>query len=418
MVPTRLAKCISWLAITSGLLALAAPLGQWSNDYRQEWAKTESDILRELDNPGGHSNDPEILFKKAYLYFLKASLTGDRRDLASAKTEFDKAIRSPASSPDLVLLDVAFNLRVHKLEAARAGLEQLWYLDESPKVQALRAEIDVQEGRYLAAEQSYRELIEKTPRWDNLSRLAYLRWKAGDFEVADRLYAEAEDEISAKEMRSYAWVQLQRGLLALSRGRHREAGEYYRRADQAYSGYWLVQDYRAELLAAERQFDAAIALYREMLTCSRRPEIHQALGDLYSFMGQPELARSWYDKALSEYLDSTLRGEVQYYHHLAILYADGLLNGPEALRWARKDIELRRNAGTRDTLAWALYRDGRYPQALEEIQKALAASWQDAHLFFHAAMIHLAAGHVEEGRDYLRKAARINPRYDSFHVHR
>ncbi|MCI0734399.1 MAG: tetratricopeptide repeat protein [Methylococcaceae bacterium] len=418
MTTTRLVQGIAWLAIALLLFALAGFIGPGSNDYRDEWAKTESDLLRHLDHAGDPSNDPDLLLRKTYLYFLKASLTGDRRDLALAETQFNHAIQSPASSPDLVFLHVAFNLKRHKLQAAKAGLARVRMLDESPKVQALDAEIDVQEGRYSAAEQTFRALIEQQPAWENLARLAYLRWKAGDFEAAERLYQEAEEEISAKEMRSYAWVQLQRGQLALSRGRYREAAEYYRRADQAYSGYWLVQDHRAELLAAERNFDAAIALYRGLLTCSRRPEILQALGDLYSFMGQPDSARPWYDEALAEYLDATRRGEVQYYHHLAVLYADGLLNGAEAVRWARKDIEVRRNVGTHDTLAWALYRDGRYAPALDEMQKALGAGWQDAHLFFHAAMIHLAAGRIEQGKGYLQKAAEINPRYDSFHVHR
>lgn len=37
--------------------------------------------------------------------------------------------------------------------------------------------------------------------------------KMGDRSGADQLYLEAEDEITVKEMRSYAWVELQRGVL-------------------------------------------------------------------------------------------------------------------------------------------------------------------------------------------------------------
>ncbi len=419
MIFTGLVKFMYWLAITTLLIALAGSGALRSTDYREELTNLESEFRQDLNGSGEFSTDPDISFRNAYLSFVKASLTADRRDLASAEKEFERAMnQGMAAPPDFVLLHVAFNLKVHKLDAAKAGLERIWYLNENPKVMALQADIDAQEGRYAEAEQTYRILAAKKPDWHNLARLAYLRWKAGDFDIADRLYAKAETEISAKEMRSYAWVQLQRGLLALSRGRHREAGEFYQRADRAYSGYWLVQDHRAELLAAERKFEAAIALYRDILTCSRRLELLQVLGDLYGVMGQPDTARAWYGRALAEYLDSAGRGEAQYYHHLAVLYADGLLNGVEAVRWARRDLELRRNAGTRETFAWALYRNAQYLRALEEMQKALATGWQDAHLFFHAAMIHLAAGRVEEGKVYLQKAAGINPRYDSFHVHR
>jgi tetratricopeptide (TPR) repeat protein len=88
------------------------------------------------------------------------------------------------------------------------------------------------------------------------------------------------------------------------------------------------------------------------------------------------------------------------------------------VKWAHKDLQLRQNVATHDTLAWALYRAGRFTEALDEINKALSLGFKDAHLFFHAAMIHLAAGRAEEGKQFLKKAAEINPRYDSFHVHR
>jgi tetratricopeptide (TPR) repeat protein len=139
---------------------------------------------------------------------------------------------------------------------------------------------------------------------------------------------------------------------------------------------------------------------------------------LYLYRGKPELAQPWHDKALAIYLDSVQRGEVQYYHHLASFYADARMDGAQAVKWARKDMQLRQNATTRDALAWALFRDGQYPAAVDEMNKALSDNWQDAHLFFHAAMIYLAAGLTEEGKGYLQKAGNLNPYFDAFHVHR
>ncbi|MGR8999761.1 MAG: tetratricopeptide repeat protein, partial [Gammaproteobacteria bacterium] len=279
-------------------------------------------------------------------------------------------------------------------------------------------DIAVQEGNYRDAVTSYQQIIEKNRNWDNLSRLAYLRAKLGDFDSADRLYQEAEEEISAKEMRSYAWVELQRGYLALSRGQYQAAMDHYQRADQTYSGYWLTKEYMAEWLGAQRNFNAAIILYKQIIACAQHPQLYHALGDLYLYMGKPELARPWHDKALAVYLDSAQHGEVQYYHHLASFYADARLDGAQAVKWARRDIQLRQNVTTRDALAWALFRDGQYLAAVDEMKKALSGNWQDAHLFFHAGMIHLAAGLTEEGKGYLQKAGKINPYYDAFHVHR
>jgi len=411
-------KIIFCLAVAILAIPLTGLTGIEATDYQQELAKIDYIASIERNKSGQSLNDPKNLFQNAYYCFLRSALTAIPVDMLQAGTAFDKALAGLPQSAELYLLHAAFNLKLHRLEAAKTDLQMLSFMDEDPKVQVLRADIAVQEGNYRAAETSYQSIIEKNRLWDNLSRLAYLRAKFGDFESADQLYLEAEEEISAKEMRSYAWVELQRGYLALSRGRHEAAWDHYRRADQAYSGYWLTKEYMAEWLGAQRNFDAAIALYQKIIICTPRPELYHALGDLYLFMGKPELAQPWHDRALAAYLDSAQRGEVQYYHHLATFYADARLDGAQALKWARKDIQLRQNVTTRDALAWALFRDGQYPAALDEMKKALSADWQDAHLFFHAAMIHLAAGLTEEGKGYLQKAVIINPYYDAFHVHR
>ena len=155
-----------------------------------------------------------------------------------------------------------------------------------------------------------------------------------------------------------------------------------------------------------------------MIARAPKPELYQALGDLYAFMGNPDRAKPWHEKALGAYLESARRGEVHYLHHLAGFYADVREDGAEAVKWARKDLDLRRGSAAHDALAWALYRDGRFTEARAEIDEALATGVQDAHFFFHAAMIHAASGRTEEGSRFLKQAAATNPRFDAFHVHR
>ena len=408
----RLVKIAVFIGIAVPAFLLTGLSGLKSTDYQQELAKLEETAVT---RPPG---DPKALFKNAYYYFQKASLTGSLRDMEQGAAAFDLALARLPLSADLYLLHTAFNLKLHRLEAAKTDLEKLAYMSGDPKVQVLQADIAVQEGDYKNAAASYLQVIEENRLWDNLARLAYLQAKSGDFDDADRLYQEAEEELSAKDMRSYAWVELQRGYLAFSRGRNQAAWAHYQRADLAYTGYWLTQEYRAEWLGAQRNYDAAVVLYKQMIACNRRPELYHALGDLYLYMGKPELARPWHDQALAAYLTSVRRGEVQYYHHLASFYADARMDGAQAVQWARKDLQLRKNVTTRDALAWALFRDGQYPAAVDEINRALSDNWQDAHLFFHAAMIYLAAGLTEKGKDYLQKAGNLNPYYDAFHVHR
>lgn len=411
----RLTKILLGMAFAGVAVLLTGLPGGVSTDYQQELARIDASISG-LDDQS--IDEPKVLLKLAYFRFLKSTLTGLERDNADSAAAFDRVIRTQATHPDFYLLLASFDLKQHRIIAAKSDLEKAAVIEDDPKFQVLQADIEAQEGRYRSAEAAFRQLIERKREWDTLARLAYLRWKRGDIEDADRLYAEAEDLISAKDMRAYAWVELQRGLMALSRGRSAAAWAHYQRADRAYSGYWLTKDYMAEWFGAQRNFAAAIALYQKLVVCAPKPEFYQALGDLYVYMGKPDLARPWHDKALAAYLASARRSEVKYYHHLATFYADARLDSAEAVKWAKQDSLLRRNVMTLDALAWALYRNGQFAEALAECKRALAGEWQDAHLYFHAAMIHLAAGQIEEGKSYLQKAAELNPHYGSFHVHR
>ena len=148
----------------------------------------------------------------------------------------------------------------------------------------------------------YERAIQDNRTWDTLARLAHFKIKMGDDAEGERLYQEAEDEITAKEMRSYAWVELQRGLLDLSRGRYEETWMHYHRANKAYSGYWLVDEHIAELLGAEGDFSGAIALYEQINSRVQKPELKQAIGELYTLTGKPEQAEQWFEQALSAYL--------------------------------------------------------------------------------------------------------------------
>ena len=134
-------------------------------------------------------------------------------------------------------------------------------------------------------------------------------------------------------------------------------------------------------------------------------------------MGRAGEAGPWHDRALAAYLDAARRGEVRYYHHLARFYADVRQDGAEALKWARRDAELRPHFVTQDGLAWALYRDGQFAAALAVMESALASGVKDPHVFFHAGIISLAAGRIDEGKRLLKMVAELNPGYANFHAH-
>jgi tetratricopeptide (TPR) repeat protein len=387
-------------------------------DFDVELERIDTGIAELEDNALQLPIDRVKITKLAYLQYQHASLTGNLDGLYVAEKTLDHAIQHLGRDGDLYFLKANIHFKVHRLDDVDHDLNASTDLLESPQGRALKADLDFQQGRYEAASSGYQALIDEERTWDTLARLAYINFKMGDFEGADRLYDEAVDELTAKEMRHYGWVELQRGVVDLSQGNYEKAREHYQRAERAYSGHWMVQEHVAELLAAEGKTDEAEALYQRVIERVPRPDFQQALGELYLSVGKTEAANGCLKSAESAFLESAQRGEVHYYHHLADLYADVFENGAEAVKWAQKDLELRRNFATLAAMSWALYRTGEFSKALELLNESLASGVKDARLFHQAGIIHKAVSPNGKADSYLQKAAAINPHYENFHVHR
>jgi tetratricopeptide (TPR) repeat protein len=377
--------------------------------------RTLAELGGDAVSPGA---DTATATRHVWLLYQRASLAGDLDGCEAAGEAASRLVRRLGPMADLCLLMATVDLALHRIAEVKRHLDMADGLRDTLHGRLLQADVLFQEGQYERARQGYEGVVRDRRTWDGLARLAHVRATLGDADGADRLYREAEDELTAKQMRQYAWVELQRGLLDLGRGRHDDAAEHYRQSGRAYSGYWMIDDHLAELLAARGRLEEAAGLYERVIDRVPRPELQHVLGDLYTLMGEREQARGAYDRALAGYLASTRRGGVHYYHHLADFCADVLENGAEAVRWARRDLDLRRNPATEAALAWTLYRNGQLSEAVDLMTRALSSGVRDAHLFSRAGRLHLALGRPGEGERYLRMASDMNPRHESFHVHR
>jgi tetratricopeptide (TPR) repeat protein len=318
---------------------------------------------------------------------------------------------------DVCLLKANLDGRFHRLDRAKEAVRVCPRLAARHAGRSILADIDFQEGRYAQAGSAFRSLLEEDPTWDVMARLAHWTGKLGDPEEADRLYERAEEDLTAKEMGSYAWLELQRGSLASSRGRFAEARSHYERASAAFSGHWRTDEHMAALLAAEGDLESAERLLRRAVSRVPKVELQQALGELLAARGRDEEARACFESAATAFLASVREGGVHYYHHLADLYADDLARPAEGVRWARKDAALRSNYGTQSMLAWALFRNGELAEALEWIRLALDSGVRDAGVYSRAATLFGASGDLVQADRYERAARAINPSGVRLHLH-
>jgi tetratricopeptide (TPR) repeat protein len=260
--------------------------------------------------------------RRAHLRLRHARLSGVLEELRGADTAVSTALRCHPGWPDLSYLRAGADLDLHQPAAALARLDALPGLAESPAGLELRGAALEQLGRYAHAQDCLTRALAADPSWQALASLAQVRAAVGDPDAADALYAQAEDELTAKQMSAFAWVRAARGTLAAASGDHETAWAHYRSAAAAFSGYWLVESRVAGLLRRENRLDEAATAYAAVRARTARPELAQALGDVYRLRGDDSESARWYAVARAEYQDSAARGEALYLHHLARMNDD------------------------------------------------------------------------------------------------
>ena len=354
-------------------------------DYEREVRALEQRL-----SPTGDSATDSLAFQTAMRagnLYNYASLTGNLTMLRGAEAEADRAITLTTQIGDLYLLKAKIALKLHRLSDIERLLGSVPELAETTSALGLLSDVALQRGRYADARRMAETVVDRERSWDALARLAHLASLFDGPELADTLFAEAQDELTAKEMRSFAWLELQRGALDARSGRYREAEAHYDRADRAYSGYWLVDEHRASLAAMAGRVAEAAHRYESLILRVPKPELRQKLGELYLAIGRGDDGDALLAQAHSVFLASAERGEVHYYHHLVQLYSGAMPNARDALYWARRDCEMRRNHATLSALAWALYQNGLLNEARSAMEEALASGVRSDELQKRAAVV-------------------------------
>jgi tetratricopeptide (TPR) repeat protein len=366
------------------------------SDYEKDLRRIETELAELEPKASADPIDTAAATLSVSRLYARSSLNGNLKNLRAVEASIDKTIERIGPAEDLCLLKANLDFKLHRLAETKRDLAMAPALAGRRQGRTLLADIAFQEGRYSEARASLEALAAEDPSWDVLSRIAHIEGKMGTVEQADQLYLQAEDELTAKEMRSFAWIELQRGLLDLSRGRVDAAIEHYDFADRAYSGYWLTTEHIADALASTDHYERVLAQVD-------KPEVAQKLGKL--------------EQALSAYLESAEHGEVHYYHHLAEFFSDVRPNGDEAIKWARKDIALRDNFNTQTALAWALQCAGQSSAAVPFIEQAINSGIKDAAIYQKAAFIFESAGKRAKAHLFEHRAARLNPLGIHPHTH-
>ena len=262
-------------------------------------------------------------------------------------------------------------------------------------------------GQYEAAVETFQKMVDLRPDLSSYSRVSYARELYGDVPGAiDAMQKAVNAGSPAAE--NTAWTRVQLGNLYFNSKQISKAETEYNNALSAYPNYLHALAGLGQVEAARGKLDEAIDLYKRSVAIVPLPQYLSALGDIYTIKGDTAAAKEQYDLVLYIYKLFEANG-VNAGMEKAAFLADQNRDSAEAVQLAGDAAKERTDVHTEDSLAWALYRAGRYPDALAAEQQAMRLGTQNALFYFHLGMIYNKLGDTDKARQNLQKALDINP---------
>ena len=273
--------------------------------------------------------------------------------------------------------------------------------------EALGVQVDalVELGRYEDAVATLQEMVDRKPGLAAFARVSYLRELHGDLPGALETMERALGAGTGTPEND-AYVAVLVGHLDQLLGRPDDAA---RAVDRALT---LVPDYPPALAAQGRAAVAAGDLATAIERFSKAadiiplPEYVMALGEAQEAAGEAAAAGRSYDLVRAEGRLLQASGVVVDLE-LATFEAD---HGDRAtaLSLAQAAYRERPTVKAADGLAWALYRNGRFAEALEHSREALRLGTKDPAMLYHAGAIAATSGNSTAARRYLTEALRLD----------
>jgi tetratricopeptide (TPR) repeat protein len=309
------------------------------------------------------------------------------------------AARRPHSPEALLLLGHVLDSlhRFHEAETmarelvAARGLHLDW---------GLLGDALMEQGRLDEAIEAYQKMIDLKPGPQSYSRAAHVRWLKGDLSGAIELARLAARASDPRDRDSSAWSYSRLALYELQAGDAEQALETCEialRVDPDHAGALLV---RGRILLAGGDANEAIKALSRAGALNPLPEYRWMLAEALWSAGRDE-------EATAEEARLVRDGAASDPRTLALFLATRGEEPGAALRLAQRELEVRADVFTFDTLAWTLHASGRTKEARAAMRRALAEGTADARLYYHAGVIAAGVNDRAAARRWLGKAAAI-----------
>jgi tetratricopeptide (TPR) repeat protein len=343
-------------------------------------------------------------------YVQQARVTADPGFYPKAEEALNRSLsESPTGNFQALTGLAALAAARHDFGAALAfGRRAEAINPDNANVHGVMGDALIELGRYPEAFGELQRMIDLRPGLSSYARVSYARELQGDPAGAMALMRQALDYASSAGDR--AWASNQIGELAFNAGDLATAERSYRFASEMDPTFFPARAGLAKVAAARGETGRAIAAYHEIVAAYPLPEYVVALADLQTAAGRTTDAEGTIGLLRVEEKLFEANG-VNVDLEIALFDADHGLDLAAGLDAARSEWARRRSVHVADALAWALYANGRYDEAITYSNEALALGTRNASFLFHRGMIERALGRTAAAKKDLRAALALNPHF-------
>jgi tetratricopeptide (TPR) repeat protein len=356
-----------------------------------------------------NSKDFEAYNALALALARRARETSDSNLYTQGEQALQKSFAISPGNYDGARIQVWLLLGKHEFAAAREEAIKLnKRVPDDVMVYGFLTDSNVELGNYGEAENAAQWMLNIRPgNLPGMTRAAYLRELFGDTDGAVELMEMALNSTPPSEAEDRAWITTQIAHLKLATGNTADAEELLQQALDAFPGYHYALGTLAKVRIQQHRYDDAVTLLQQRYHAAPHAENLFELAEALQLLGHTTEAKQAFSQFEQKSLAENNRADNSN-HELVFYYADHAKEPAKALAVAQLEIARRHDVFTLDSYAWALYVNGQYREAQEQIHKALSVGIQSATLFRHAGEIALKSGDQAAAEDYLLRATRLN----------
>lgn len=345
----------------------------------------------------------------ALAFSRRARETSDVAFYTRGEEALDKSFEISPDNFDGRRTHVWLLLGKHEFAAAREEAKVLnQKMPDDVMIYGFLTDANVELGDYPAAEKAAQWMLDLRPaNLPGLTRAAYLRELYGDIDGAIELMTMAYESTPPSEREDAAWILTQIAHLKLATGQTNEAERLLQQALTMFPAYHYALGNLAKVRIQQKRYGQAVDLLQQRYKAAPHAENLFDLAEALQLSGRTDEAQQAFKEFEQKSLLET-KGADNSNHELIFYYADYANNPAQALQVAQMEYARRQDVFTRDSYAWALFKNGRYKEASEQIQTALNVGIRDARIFRHAGEIALKSGNAEQASHYLQLAAYLN----------